>query len=110
MTTRQFEMHYFFCIFAGNNFVMAVISMFYGIVVYLFFEDNKRHHLPHIHVKYQDENAVFSIPDGALLEGSLKPSKIKLLQAWVEIHSEELLADWDLAVNGQKIFKIDPLK
>ena len=89
---------------------MAVISMFYGIVVYLFFEDNKRHHLPHIHVKYQDENAVFSIPDGVLLEGSLKPNKIKLLQAWVEIHAEELLADWDLSISGQRIFKIDPLK
>ncbi|MDR3350325.1 MAG: DUF4160 domain-containing protein [Prevotellaceae bacterium] len=89
---------------------MAVISMFYGIIVYLFFEDNKRHHLPHIHVKYQDENAVFSIPDGELLEGTLKPNKIKLLQAWVEIHAEELQADWDLAISGQKIFKIDPLK
>jgi hypothetical protein len=41
--------------------------MFYGIVVYLFFEDNKRHHLPHIHVKYQDENAVFSIPVGEFI-------------------------------------------
>jgi hypothetical protein len=44
------------------------------------------------------------------LEGSLKPNKIKLLQAWVEIHAEELLADWDLAISGQRIFKIDPLK
>jgi hypothetical protein len=89
---------------------MAVISMFYGLVVYLFFEDNKRHHLPHIHVKYQDENAVFSIPEGKLLEGSLKPNKTKLLQAWIVIHAEELMADWDLAISGEKIFKIDPLK
>jgi hypothetical protein len=51
---------------------MAVISMFYGLVIYLYFQDYKRHHFPHIHVKYQDENSVFSIPDGQLLEGSLK--------------------------------------
>jgi hypothetical protein len=89
---------------------MAVISMFYGIVIYLFFEDNKRHHLPHIHVKYQDENAVFTIPKGDLPEGSLKPNKMKLVQAWIEIHAEELLADWDLAISGQSVFKIDPLK
>jgi hypothetical protein len=89
---------------------MAVISMFYGIVIYLFFEDNRRHHLPHIHVKYQDENAVFSIPDGKLLEGALKPNKMKLVQAWIEIHAEELSADWDLAISGQSVFKIDPLK
>ena len=90
--------------------IMSVISMFYGLVIYLYFQDNKRHHIPHIHVKYQDENAVFSIQDGQLLEGSLKPNKIKLVQAWIVIHAEELMADWDLAINGQSIFKIDPLK
>jgi len=84
--------------------------MFYGLVIYLYFKDNKRHHLPHIHVKYQDENAVLSIPDGQLLEGSLKANKMKLVQAWIVIHAEELMADWDLAVSGQSIFKIDPLK
>ncbi|MDR3296653.1 MAG: DUF4160 domain-containing protein [Prevotellaceae bacterium] len=89
---------------------MAAISMFFGLVIYLYFEDNKTHHLPHIHVKYQDENAVFSIPDGQLLEGNLKSNKMKLVHAWIEIHAEELLADWDLAVNGQAVFKIDPLK
>ena len=89
---------------------MAVISMFYGLVIYLYFTDNKRHHIPHIHVKYQDENAAFSIPDGQLLEGSLKSNKMKLVQAWIVIHAEELLADWDLAISGQSIFKIDPLK
>ena len=89
---------------------MAVISMFYGLVVYLYFTDNKRHHLPHIHVKYQDEEASFSIPDGQLLEGSLKSNKMKLIQAWMVIHAEELMANWDLAVSGQSIFKIDPLK
>jgi hypothetical protein len=89
---------------------MAIISMFYGLVIYLYFEDNRRHHLPHIHVKYQDENAVFSIPDGQLLEGDLKPNKVKLVQAWMVIHAEDLMADWDLAVSGQSVFKIDPLK
>ena len=89
---------------------MAVISMFYGLVIYMYFKDNQRHHTPHIHVKYQDENAVFSIPDGQLLEGSLKPNKMKLIQAWIVIHAEDLMADWDLAIIGQSIFKIDPLK
>lgn len=35
---------------------------------------------------------------------------MKLVQAWIEIHNDELLADWELAVNGETIFKIDPLK
>ena len=89
---------------------MAVISMFYGLVIYLYFADNKRHHIPHVHVKYQDENASISIPDGRILEGNLKSNKMKLVQAWIVIHAEELMADWELAISGQSIFKIDPLK
>lgn len=54
---------------------MPVISMFYGIIVSLYFQDNRRHHRPHIHVRYQDDEAVFGIPEGDLLEGLLPPSK-----------------------------------
>lgn len=89
---------------------MPTISMFYGIIVSLYFLDNKRHHRPHIHVKYQNDEAVIAIPDGELLEGSLPPGKMKLVPAWVEIHRDDLMADWDLAVSGQQPFKIEPLR
>ena len=89
---------------------MPVISMFYGIIVSMYFLDNKRHKLPHIHVKFQDEEAVISIPDGTILEGTLPSAKYKLVAAWIEIHRDELVADWELAINGNSIFKIDPLK
>ncbi len=48
---------------------MAVISMFYGLIISMYYLDNKRHHLPHIHVKYQEMEAVFSINNGEILEG-----------------------------------------
>ena len=89
---------------------MPVISMFYGLIVSMFFVDRKRHKLPHVHVRYQDEEAVFSIPQGRLLDGSLPKAKVRLVQAWIEIHREELIADWSLAVEGQPVFKIDPLR
>ena len=41
---------------------------------------------------------------------SLLPNKMKLVQAWMELHRDELLADWDLAVSGQHPYKIDPLR
>ncbi len=89
---------------------MAIISMFYGIIISMYYMDNKQHKLPHIHVKYQGEEVVITIPDGIILEGDLKPNKLKLVQAWIEIHKDELMADWELALNGQTVFKIDPLK
>ncbi len=89
---------------------MGIISMFYGIIISMYYLDNRQHKIPHIHVRYQDEEAVISIPEGQLLEGNLKINKMKLVQAWIEIHWEELLADWELAISGETIFKIDPLK
>jgi hypothetical protein len=84
--------------------------MFYGIIVSMYYLDNKRHNYPHIHVKYQDEEVVLQIPDGEILEGSIKPTKLKLVLAWIEIHKDELMADWELACAGEKIFQIEPLR
>lgn len=92
----------------SNN--MAIISMFYGLIVSMYYLDNKRHHLPHIHVRYQEKEAVFSIENGDLLEGELPVNKRKLVEAWIEIHKEDLLADWSLAIAGQTLFTIEPLK
>jgi len=84
--------------------------MFYGLIVSLYFRDNRQHKSPHIHVKFQEEEAIFRIPDGKLLAGSLPSPKIKLVSAWIEIHRDDLMADWELAVSGQHPYKIDPLK
>jgi hypothetical protein len=53
---------------------------------------------------------VIAIPEGELLDGTLQKSRMTLLQAWIEIHQDELMANWELAVNGQQVFKIDPLR
>lgn len=89
---------------------MAIISMFYGIIISMYFMDVRQHHIPHIHVTYQGEEAIIGIDDGEIIEGMIKKSKLRLIQAWIEIHRDELRADWDLAVMGENIFKIDPLK
>jgi hypothetical protein len=89
---------------------MAILSMLYGLIISMFYGDNRQHKLPHIHVVYQGEEAVFSIPAGELLYGSLPQKKIKLVQAWIILHEEDLMANWELAINEKNIFKIEPLK
>lgn len=61
-------------------------------------------------MEYGEHSAVVAIPSGEILKGSIPPSRLKLVLAWIEIHQEELMADWRLAVNGEKAFRIDPLK
>ena len=85
---------------------MPTISMFFGIIIRMFSRDIEKHHIPHIHADYQGTIAVYSIIDGMILAGGLPPNKHKLVVAWIEIHQEDLLADWDLVVNGKKPFPI----
>ncbi|MDD4964928.1 MAG: DUF4160 domain-containing protein [Gallionella sp.] len=89
---------------------MPAISMFYGIIIRMLFMDTQQHHLPHLQLEYQGMKAVVSIPDGNLLEGELPNKKLRLVQAWIAIHEEELMADWALAVRGEAVFPIDPLR
>jgi hypothetical protein len=63
----------------------------------MYYFDNQRHNKPHI-------------PEGFVLEGKLPKSKQKLVDAWIEIHQEDLMADWQLAISGDTLFKIEPLK
>lgn len=89
---------------------MPTISMFYGIIVRMLFMDTQQHNLPHLHIEYQGQQAVVSIPDGDPLAGELPSKKLKLVQAWIAIHEDELMADWALAVKGEPVFPIDPLR
>jgi len=85
---------------------MPAISMFYGILIRMFFFDTDKHKLPHIPAEFQGSVAVYSIPDGELLAGKLPAKKHKMVVAWIAIHEDELIADWELAVNGKKLFQI----
>jgi hypothetical protein len=84
--------------------------MFYGIIISMFFEIKEKHHLPHIHIRYQGYRASVAIDDAALLAGELPPRQLRMVQVWVDLHREELLADWELAKEGVEPFRIDPLK
>ena len=89
---------------------MPIISMFYGIIIRMFLLDNRHHNLPHVHAKYSEFEASISIQEGEVLAGELPRKQLRLVQAWIEIHQEELLADWELASQGETIFKITPLQ
>ena len=35
----------------------------------------------------------------------MRTSKRKLVEAWIEIHQDELMADWELTISGEEIMK-----
>ncbi|MGL6226355.1 MAG: DUF4160 domain-containing protein [Thermoguttaceae bacterium] len=89
---------------------MPVLSMFYGIVIKMYWKDSDQHHSPHLHAEYQGEEAVFEIPTGTVLAGKIPRGKKRLVQAWIEIHKDELVQNWELALHLRPTFSVDPLR
>lgn len=88
---------------------MPVISQFYGIIIQMFFREEKQHYIPHIHVIYNEFNAVYDLTANKL-EGELPIRQAKLVEAWILLHTEELKSLWSLMKNGDEYFKIEPLR
>jgi hypothetical protein len=89
---------------------MPELARFYGIIIRMFSEPNIQHHTPHFHAYYQDEVAVFSINPVELIGGSLSRRQQRFVEAWAELHEEELMNDWRLLQSGKKPVSIEPLK
>ena len=85
---------------------MPVLSMFYGVIISMFYKD---HNPPHIHIQYAEYKAIVDF-NGDILEGELPSKQRKLIEAWIVLHQDELYANWQLAKDNQGLFKIDPLK
>ncbi len=87
---------------------MPTISMFYGIIIRMYYAPSE-HPPPHFHVYYAEHKATVDIHTCEILQGNLPKKQSKLVLAWAELHQEELMADWDLVMNSEEPFKIQPL-
>jgi hypothetical protein len=86
---------------------MPEISRFFGIIISMYYED---HNPPHFHAMYGEFKATIKINDFALLEGYLPPKAFGLVIEWASIHKNELLNNWNLAMENKRISKIEPLE
>ena len=92
-------------------FEVPVLSIVFGIIVRMYREQGGKHNLPHIHAEYSGQEVVVAL-DGTILEGEkdFPKNKLKMLEVWMDIHHEDLEANWKLLSNGEQFFRIDPLK
>ena len=75
----------------------------------MFFNDTDRHHLPHIHVQYAEYRCTFDF-NGNVLSVNIPNKQRKLVEAWIELRKEELIALWNILQDGNNGFSIDPIK
>ena len=85
---------------------MPVISMFYGIIILMRFNE---HLPPHFHAKYQGYEATFTL-DGELLKGDMPPKQRKLIAGWAVVHEEDLAADWEMCQAQLTPMKIEGVR
>ena len=89
---------------------MPELSRIFGIIIRMYMEVGAPHHLPHLHAYYQEDVAIFSLDPVELIAGGVPRRQRRLVEAWAELHQEELLADWALLQAGELPSPIDPLE
>ena len=86
---------------------MPTISVFYGIVIQMFWKD---HSSPHFHALYAEYEALIDIRTLEVIQGHLPKRALALVLEWASEHCAELLEDWELCTRMQTLKKIEPLK
>ncbi len=86
---------------------MPRISQFYGIAIYMYYRD---HEPPHFHAIYGEFEALFDIASGRIIEGKLPRRAGRLVDEWMRIHRDELMANWQLARRAEPLTQIEPLE
>lgn len=89
---------------------MPELARFFGVIIRMYVEPGTPHHQPHFHVYYQNYAAIYGIDPIEYISGDLPQRQKRLVEAWVELHHQELLENWARLQSGQLPHKIAPLK
>ena len=89
---------------------MPEISRFFGIIIRMYVEPHAPHNRPHLHAYCQEYVGVYTIDTIELIAGQLPRRQHRLIEAWAELHQEELRVNWNRLQSGQAPFKISPLR
>ena len=88
------------------GFTMPTISVFYGIIIQMFWRD---HAPPHFHAIYQGNDVMINIQTLEVIEGKLPRRILNLIQEWATLNRDALWEDWKLCQENQPPQKIPPL-
>ena len=89
---------------------MPEICRFFGIIIRMYAEPNVPHHRPHFHAYYQNEIVVYAVDKTETIAGGLPRRQQRLVEAWAELHQDELRTNWGRLQSGQPPRRIDPLQ
>jgi Domain of unknown function (DUF4160) len=88
---------------------MPRVSSFYGISIWMYYDEPAHHGKPHFHAHYGDDEASIDIEDLSLIVGRLPHRATRLVVEWARRHQVELMKNWERARNHQPLTPIQPL-
>lgn len=88
---------------------MPELSRFYGIIIRMYMETGGQHHRPHFHAYYGEDVAIFALSPLEMIAGSMPRRQQRLVEAWAELHEDELLTAWHSLQSGEPATAIAPL-
>ncbi|OQY72470.1 MAG: hypothetical protein B6D44_09985 [Ignavibacteriales bacterium UTCHB2] len=89
---------------------MPLLSSFFGIIVYMYWEKRTKHSAPHFHAIYNEYECVYHLPDLVVMRGKLPPRADRMVRTWAKLHIKELIENWDRVLQDKSIKKIKPLE
>lgn len=88
---------------------MPRISAFYGIVIWMYYDEVHHRGRPHFHATYGEDEATIDIGSLEIIAGELPLRGKRLVNEWAQIHKAELLENWSRARRNEPLLTIDPL-
>ena len=86
---------------------MPIISMFFGIVIRMFYREREP---AHFHAEYQGQQSKFDL-EGEIIAGDIhSKTALRLIREWVSFHHDELEANWNKMKAGEPLERIEPLE
>jgi hypothetical protein len=87
---------------------MPRISSFYGISIWIYYDEIQHRGRPHFHARQGEKEASFDIEDLAVIAGELPPAAAKLVRKWGWMHRNGLEENWRRAAEHRPLKPIAP--
>ena len=88
---------------------MPQICSFYGITIWMYYDETQHGGRPHFHARYGESEAAIEIENLAVLAGQLPPRARRLVIEWAAVRQAELRDNWARAREHRPLIAVEPL-
>jgi hypothetical protein len=85
------------------------ISSFYGITIWMYYDEAQHTGRPHFHARYGDDEASIDIESLEVIAGELPTRARRLVVEWAQTRQVQLRDNWVRARDRRPLIPVEPL-